>query len=168
MIEVIPDAGADRLYCVLGRARAGSGDPAGKVWPPSADGMDCGGDGMLVISRKSGEKVRIGEEVAISILEISGSRVVLGIEAPREIPVRRLELGIGQDGEVSPRQEGTAPLINRVAPPVADVTAPARVAPPFEYPTRAAEESASHLKKTPVVRVRRTRKITLPTDPAAD
>ena len=141
----------------------------------SADDMEREGDAMLVISRKSGEKVRIGEDVAIAILEISGSRVVLGIEAPRDIPVRRLDQRVGSDSDQSPGAEGERrsleglePVTNRaeLSAPATDI--PARVAPPFEYPTRVTEASDSLSKKAPVVRVRRSRKISLPTDPSAD
>ena len=45
---------------------------------------------MLVISRKPGERVHIGEDVQVAILEITGSRVVIGIAAPREIAIRRV------------------------------------------------------------------------------
>jgi carbon storage regulator len=47
---------------------------------------------MLVIRRKQGESVRIGEAIDVEILEISGTRVVLGIKAPSEIVVVRSEL----------------------------------------------------------------------------
>jgi carbon storage regulator len=137
--------------------------------------MDRGGADMLVISRKSGEKVRIGEDVAIAILEISGSRVVLGIEAPRDIPVRRLDHRSRLESEPAPSMDADAVSLEGVQSTVqaegseADREAvPARAALPFEYPTRISEEPASVSKKVPVVRVRRSRKIALPTDPAAD
>jgi carbon storage regulator len=47
---------------------------------------------MLVITRKTGERVRLGEDVTVTVLEISGSTVRLGIEAPRELPVHREEV----------------------------------------------------------------------------
>lgn len=47
---------------------------------------------MLVISRKSGERICLGDDVTVTVLEIVGSSVRLGIEAPAEIPVYRHEI----------------------------------------------------------------------------
>ena len=47
---------------------------------------------MLVISRKAGEKLRVGASVSITILSVSGDKVAVGIDAPREIPILRGEL----------------------------------------------------------------------------
>lgn len=47
---------------------------------------------MLVLSRKRDEKLMIGDDVVVTIIEIRGDKVRLGIEAPREIPVHRREV----------------------------------------------------------------------------
>jgi len=47
---------------------------------------------MLVLSRKSGQRVMIGDDVVVSIIEVRGSTIRLGIEAPRSIPVHREEV----------------------------------------------------------------------------
>ncbi len=47
---------------------------------------------MLLITRRAGEKVMIGPDVVIQVVEISGNSVRLGIDAPREIGVYREEL----------------------------------------------------------------------------
>jgi carbon storage regulator len=47
---------------------------------------------VLVITRKSGEGICFGDDVTVTVLEISGSTVRLGIEARREIPVYREEI----------------------------------------------------------------------------
>lgn len=47
---------------------------------------------MLVITRKAGESVRIGEDITITVLDIAGSTVRIGIDAPGEIPVFREEI----------------------------------------------------------------------------
>lgn len=47
---------------------------------------------MLVLSRKKGEKLRIGEDIVITVCKIEGNRVTIGIEAPRELRVVRGEL----------------------------------------------------------------------------
>ena len=47
---------------------------------------------MLVISRKSGERILIGESVEVTILAIRGDQVSLGVSAPREVVIHREEL----------------------------------------------------------------------------
>ncbi|MGB9840911.1 carbon storage regulator CsrA [Thermovenabulum sp.] len=47
---------------------------------------------MLVLSRKKGEKLLIGDEVEITVVEIDGDRVKLGINAPKGVKILRAEL----------------------------------------------------------------------------
>ena len=47
---------------------------------------------MLIIARKPGEKITIGDETVITLLEIRENQVRLGIEAPRHISVHRQEV----------------------------------------------------------------------------
>jgi len=47
---------------------------------------------MLVLTRKSGESLIIGETIAVTIIEVRGGQVKIGVEAPREIAVYRKEL----------------------------------------------------------------------------
>jgi len=47
---------------------------------------------MLILSRKVGEAIRIGEDVEIIVTEISQNRVKIGIKSPKSIPVYREEL----------------------------------------------------------------------------
>ncbi|TWT92426.1 carbon storage regulator [Stieleria varia] len=47
---------------------------------------------MLVLSRKSGERLHIGDDVIVTLTKIAGNRVAIGIEAPREVAIRRGEL----------------------------------------------------------------------------
>ena len=47
---------------------------------------------MLVITRKSGERICLGDDVTVTVLEIAGSTDRLGIDAPAEIPVYRHEI----------------------------------------------------------------------------
>jgi carbon storage regulator len=49
---------------------------------------------MLVLSRKSGETVILGDEIRVTVLEIRGNSVKLGFVAPRELPIRREELSL--------------------------------------------------------------------------
>ena len=47
---------------------------------------------MLSLSRRPHEAVRIGENVVVSVSAIKGSKVILGIDAPRDVPVHREEV----------------------------------------------------------------------------
>jgi len=47
---------------------------------------------MLVLTRKLGEVMRIGDDVKITVLEIRAGQVKLGIEAPRDVAVNREEI----------------------------------------------------------------------------
>jgi carbon storage regulator len=55
---------------------------------------------MLVLSRKSQEKIQIGDNVTITIVRIQGSTVRVGIEAPQNVRVIR--------GEISPNEPSVA------------------------------------------------------------
>ena len=55
---------------------------------------------MLVLSRKLGEKIMIGDDIEITVSRIDGNRIRLGIEAPRDTPILR--------GEISPKQDDPA------------------------------------------------------------
>jgi carbon storage regulator len=47
---------------------------------------------MLVLCRKLGEKIHIGENIVITVCEIDGNRVRLGVDAPRDIAIYRQEI----------------------------------------------------------------------------
>lgn len=47
---------------------------------------------MLVLSRKESQRIRLGDEIVISVLRLGGDKVRLGIEAPRDMLVLRDEL----------------------------------------------------------------------------
>lgn len=47
---------------------------------------------MLVLSRKKSESIVINDDVVITIVEVRGDKVRLGIQAPRDIPVHRKEV----------------------------------------------------------------------------
>ena len=47
---------------------------------------------MLIIARKPGEKITIGDDTVITLLEVKDNQVRLGIEAPRHITVHRQEV----------------------------------------------------------------------------
>lgn len=47
---------------------------------------------MLVLSRKLGEKIFIGDSICIIVVDIDRGKIRLGIDAPRDVPVFREEL----------------------------------------------------------------------------
>ena len=47
---------------------------------------------MLVLTRKCDEKIMIGKNIVISVLEIEGGNVKIGIKAPRDISILRMEV----------------------------------------------------------------------------
>ena len=50
---------------------------------------------MLILSRKKNETIQIGDGVSITIIRVSGNKVRLGIIAPKETRVLRIELDTG-------------------------------------------------------------------------
>lgn len=62
---------------------------------------------MLVLSRKCGETIMIGFNIAVTVVDVSGSRVRLGLTAPREVAVHREEV------YVRVRREGEAQAAGR-------------------------------------------------------
>ena len=47
---------------------------------------------MLILSRKMNEKIMIGEDIVISIIEIRGDQVKIGVDAPKAVKVFRQEV----------------------------------------------------------------------------
>lgn len=47
---------------------------------------------MLVLSRKKNENIVINDDIVITIIEIRGDKVRLGVQAPKEVPVHRQEI----------------------------------------------------------------------------
>ena len=47
---------------------------------------------MLILTRKSGEEIRIGDRILLKIIEIRGNQVRVGIDAPKDVAVHRKEI----------------------------------------------------------------------------
>lgn len=68
---------------------------------------------MLVLSRKSGEQIHVGDEIVIEIKKITGSRVTVAIDAPREIRILRGELKeAGETLEKAPAASAAEPSVS--------------------------------------------------------
>lgn len=64
---------------------------------------------MLVLSRKSGERIRIGNDVVLTLLKIGPGRVQIGFEAPREVRIIRDEL---HEIDAPPASPNAAPSVD--------------------------------------------------------
>jgi carbon storage regulator len=71
---------------------------------------------MLVLTRRAGQSLRIGQNVEVRVVRIEGDRVVLGIAAPRHVAVVRSELVEQVSGEVREAAETRARLRVMLAP----------------------------------------------------
>ena len=63
---------------------------------------------VLVVSRKIGERILIGDKIAITVVKLSGGAVRLGVEAPAELPVMREELALEIEEAQKAALDGTA------------------------------------------------------------
>lgn len=65
---------------------------------------------MLVLSRRAGESIMIGDDVVVTILEIRGDIVRVGVDAPRDVTVHREEVyrELEAAGRASTRTGGDA------------------------------------------------------------
>ena len=51
---------------------------------------------MLVLTRKSNQSIVIGDDVIVTVLEVRGDHIRLGITAPRDVPVHREEIWVAR------------------------------------------------------------------------
>lgn len=63
---------------------------------------------MLVIRRRAGEAVLIGDGIEVTVIEITGSRVKLGVQAPVAVPILRKEIRLAELQNVA-AAEGASP-----------------------------------------------------------
>ena len=55
---------------------------------------------MLVLSRRIGERLVIDDNITVTVIEVRGGHIRLGIEAPKEVPVRRNEVAAKVEKEM--------------------------------------------------------------------
>jgi carbon storage regulator len=68
---------------------------------------------MLMMTRRAGQKIVLGEDITVEVVEVAGSTVRLGVNAPRSIPVYREEIWAAVRAE----NEAAASATELPAPP---------------------------------------------------
>jgi carbon storage regulator len=67
---------------------------------------------MLVLTRKAGEAIRIGNDIELKILSIDGEQIKLGIDAPKEIAIHRKEVYLAIEQENNAAADTSVDLLN--------------------------------------------------------
>lgn len=80
---------------------------------------------MLILTRRPGERVVIGEDVLVTVMEVSGQTVRLGITAPQGLPIYREEIWLAVKEENRAAAEAAADALPDGAAQPAEATAPA-------------------------------------------
>lgn len=47
---------------------------------------------MLILTRRPGELIRVGDDITVTVMSVKGNQVRLGIDAPQDVAVHRLEI----------------------------------------------------------------------------
>ncbi|MGD7023341.1 carbon storage regulator CsrA [Rossellomorea vietnamensis] len=67
---------------------------------------------MLVLTRKTGEAIKIGDDIEITVLSIKGDQIKLGIEAPKNIDIHRKEIYLSTQDENVEASQGVDNLLS--------------------------------------------------------
>ena len=75
---------------------------------------------MLILTRRIGESLMIGEEVQVSVLGVKGNQVRIGVKAPRAVAVHREEIfarihSENGDAEAAEREVVVFPVLEKLA-----------------------------------------------------
>jgi carbon storage regulator len=76
-----------------------------------------GGNAMLVLTRKSGESIVIGDGITVTVAQVSGNRVKLTFDAPQECRIQRGELAQNQPSRKSSPDLTRKPSVHACAVP---------------------------------------------------
>lgn len=77
---------------------------------------------MLVLTRKTQEKIQIGDNITVTILRVKGQAVRVGIDAPRDVRVIRTELPVNEEA-VQVKPEPASKLQLKSGAPLASLLA---------------------------------------------
>jgi carbon storage regulator len=72
---------------------------------------------MLILTRRAGERVVIGDDVLVTVMEVSGQTVRLGIAAPQGLPIYREEIWLAVKEENRAAAEAAADALPAATPP---------------------------------------------------
>lgn len=70
-------------------------------------------DLMLILTRRAGEALRIGDDIEVTVMAVNGSQVRIGIQAPRDVAVDREEIA---ERKRRDRESAAAATANRARP----------------------------------------------------
>lgn len=71
---------------------------------------------MLILTRRTGESLQIGDNIKLTVLSVRGNQVQIGVEAPSEVPVHREEVyeRIKRERETGAPAPGITQTVNRL------------------------------------------------------
>jgi carbon storage regulator len=73
---------------------------------------------MLILSRKTNEKIMIGDDISVSIIEIRGDQVRIGVDAPKSVKVFRQEVfdAIKAENKAAAQSAPVLPVLTPILP----------------------------------------------------
>lgn len=60
---------------------------------------------MLILTRRNGETLKIGDEISVTVLGVKGNQVRLGVDAPNDVSVHREEIFLRIQAELDSKDE---------------------------------------------------------------
>ena len=67
---------------------------------------------MLVLTRKTGESIQIGDDIELTVISVKGDQVKLGINAPKNVDIHRKEIYLSIQEENTEASKGIENLFN--------------------------------------------------------